>query len=182
MGIVSTFIGLLPSYEQIGVAAPILLVLLRLVQGLAVGAEWGGAVTMAVEHAPANCKALYGAAPMMGLPAGLLMSRLLLIVLGALTGPAFVEWGWRIAFLFSILLVVLSIWYRRRLTESPISEASVANEPKALPLMEVLRGYKAPLGFTMIIAAVPPVLAYLVWTWALSYGATSLDYDRNHLL
>src|SRR5690625_6404491 len=75
MGIVSTFIGLLPSYEQIGVAAPILLVLLRLVQGLAVGAEWGGAVTMAVEHAPANCKALYGAAPMMGLPAGLLLSR-----------------------------------------------------------------------------------------------------------
>ncbi|HIY85815.1 MAG TPA: MHS family MFS transporter [Candidatus Yaniella excrementavium] len=182
MGIVSTFIGLLPSYEQIGVAAPILLVVLRLVQGLAVGAEWGGAVTMAVEHAPANRKALYGAAPMMGLPAGLLLSSLVLIVLGALTGPAFIEWGWRIAFLFSVLLVVLSIWYRRRLTESPIFEASVANEPKALPLMEVLCGYKAPLGFTIIIAAVPPVLAYLVLTWALSYGTTSLGYDRNDLL
>src|SRR5699024_12083787 len=78
--------------------------------------------------------------------------------------------------------VVLSIWYRRRLTESPIFEASVANEPKALPLMEVLRGYKAPLGFTIIIAAVPPVLAYLVLTSALSYGTTSLGYDRNDLL
>src|SRR5690625_7610334 len=98
MGIVSTFIGLLPSYEQIGVAAPVLLVVLRLVQGLAVGAGWGGAVTMAVEHAPANRKALYGAGPMMGLTAGLLLSSPGVIVRGALTGPAAVEWGWRIVF------------------------------------------------------------------------------------
>src|SRR5690625_7670819 len=101
---------------------------------------------------------------MMGLPAGLLLSSLVLIVLGTLTGPAFVEWGWRIAFLFSILLVVQSIWYRRRLTESPISEASVANESKALPLVEVLRGYKEQLRLTLIIARVPPVHYYRVFT------------------
>ncbi len=182
MGVATTLIGLLPSYAQIGILAPILLTILRLVQGLGVGAEWGGAVTMAIEHAPENRKALYGAAPIIGLPAGLLLSNLVLIVLGVLTGPNFTVWGWRIAFLFSFVLVLIGIWARYGLSESPVFKEAVQDHPKALPFVTVLRHHGVPLLCTIFISGVPAILAYLVLTWALSYGTTSLGYDRNSLL
>lgn len=183
MGAASTLIGFLPTYESIGVLAPILLTVLRLAQGLGVGAEWGGAVTMAVEHAPANRKALYGVAPIIGAPAGLLLSNLMLIILGVLTGPNFTTWGWRIAFWFSIVLVAIGIWIRYSLTESPVFEREATLESKkTLPFLSVFRRYRLPLIFTIFISGIPAIPAYLVLTWALSYGTTTLKYDRNELL
>lgn len=116
----------MPNVGTIGVWAPILLCVLRVAQGLGVGAEWGGAVTMAIEHAPADRRALYGAAPTIGLPAGLGLANLVLIVLMATTGPAFHEWGWRIAFVASAVLVFVGVWARHRLGESPLFEESGA--------------------------------------------------------
>lgn len=182
MGVATTLIGLLPTYEQIGLLAPILLTVLRLAQGLGVGAEWGGAITMAIEHAPANRRALYGAAPMIGLPAGLLLSNLMLIVLSAATGPNFLTWGWRIAFLFSIILVGIGIWSRYSLSESPAFARAMDDHPKALPFLVVIRTSWLPLLCTMFISGIPGIPAFLVLTWSLSYGTTSLGYDRGALL
>lgn len=183
MGLATAIIGVLPTFEQVGLWAPVLLTLLRLAQGLGVGAEWGGAVTMAVEHAPPHRKALYGAAPMIGLPAGLMLSNLMLIVLGAVTGPNFTTWGWRIAFIFSLVLVAVGVWTRYRLNESPVFEKALTEEkPKSVPFLSVLRHYFVPLICTIFISGVPSILAYLVLTWALSFGTTDIGYTRDSLL
>ncbi|HRO30713.1 MFS transporter [Citricoccus sp.] len=182
MGGATVLIGLIPTYATIGIWAPILLTLLRLIQGLGVGAEWGGAVTMAIEHAPANKRSLYGAAPTIGLPAGLMLANLMLIILMAVTGPAFLEWGWRIAFVISFLLVVVGIWARRRLGESPLFEESVKNEPAKVPFLEVFRGFTPQLLLTVFVAGVPSILSYIVLTWALSYGTTQIGYSQSALL
>jgi predicted MFS family arabinose efflux permease len=182
MGVATTLVGLLPTYEQIGITAPILLTVLRLMQGLGVGAEWGGAVTMAIEHAPPKRKALYGAAPIIGLPAGLLLSNLMLITLGVLTGPNFTTWGWRIAFVFSFALVIIGLWVRHGVSESPEFQSDANRQPKTYPFLSVLRHYTVPLICTISIAGVPAIPSYLVLTWALSYGTTNLGYERNELL
>ncbi|MDR6199674.1 MFS family permease [Microbacterium sp. SORGH_AS428] len=182
MGGATVLIGLVPNFEAIGIAAPILLVVLRLAQGLGVGAEWGGAVTMAIEYAPPQRRALYGAAPMIGLPAGLMLANLMLIVLLALTGPAFQAWGWRIGFVISVVLVVVGLWTRRRLGESPLFESAVKNAPARVPFMEVFARFTPQLIVTIVIAGVPSILSYLVLTWALSYGTAQLGYGQSALL
>lgn len=182
MGAATVLIGCIPNFATIGVWAPILLVILRLAQGLAVGAEWGGAATMAIENAPANRKALYGAMPTIGLPAGLLLANLVLIVLQNLTGDSFLEWGWRIAFLFSIVLVGVGLWARRALEESPVFEQSVKEEPARAPLLQVLRHYSVPLLLTIFIAGIPSIGSYIALTWSLSWGSTDLGYSTSTLL
>ena len=182
MGVAATLIGLLPTYAQIGIAAPLILTVLRLMQGLGVGAEWGGAVTMAIEHAPAHRKALYGAAPILGLPAGLLLSNLVLILLGVITGPNFTVWGWRIAFVFSFILVIIGLWVRKGIAESPALQQQDESAVKRVPFVSVLRHYTIPLLCAIAISAVPAIPAYIVLTWALSYGTEVIGYDRNHLL
>ncbi|GAA3668891.1 MFS transporter [Microbacterium marinilacus] len=182
MGGATVLIGLVPNYETIGLAAPVLLVILRLAQGLGVGAEWGGAVTMAVEYAPPRRRALYGAAPMIGLPAGLMLANLMMIVLLAATGPAFVTWGWRIGFVVSVVLVVVGIWARRSLTESPLFETAVKDAPARVPFLEVFARFTPQLLLTIVIAGVPSILSYIVLTWALSYGTAELGYAQSALL
>ncbi|KTR82244.1 MFS transporter, partial [Leucobacter chromiiresistens] len=108
MGAATVLIGLLPTYGQIGVAAPILLILLRILQGVSAGGEWGGAVLMAVEHAPRDRRGLYGAMPQIGVPIGLLLASAMLAIMNIIfPGDAFLEWGWRIPFLFSIVLILV---------------------------------------------------------------------------
>lgn len=182
MGISTVLVGVIPNFEQIGIWAPILLTVMRLCQGLGVGAEWGGAVTMAVEHAPENKKSLYGSAPMAGLPAGLLLSNLALIVLLAITGPNFTTWGWRIAFLGSFLLILVGIWSRKNVAESPLFEESAKKAPVRVPLGALLKSHKLALVCTTFIAGIPGILAYLVLTWALNYGTTTVGYDQDTLL
>src|ERR687889_224304 len=119
MGLATTLIGLLPTYAAIGVAAPLLLVVLRFCQGLGVGGEWGGAVLMAVEHAPAEKRGFFGSWPQMGVPAGLILSNLIFLAVAALPEDQFMAWGWRIPFVLSIVLVAVGLFIRLRIMESP---------------------------------------------------------------
>ncbi len=124
MGASTTLIGLLPTYASIGIAAPILLVLLRVIQGISAGGEWGGAVLMAVEHAPDGKRGRFGAFPQIGVPLGLLLASAVLALMSGVISPgdAFIEWGWRVPFLLSIVLLFLGHWIRRTVDESPVFE------------------------------------------------------------
>lgn len=123
MGGSTTLIGILPTFESVGVWAPILLIALRIVQGLSAGGEWGSAVLMAVEHAPRGKRGLFGAGPQVGVPMGLLLSSGILVVLNAIApGDAFMVWGWRVGFLLSILLVLIGFFIRHGVEESPVFE------------------------------------------------------------
>src|ERR1700704_2990575 len=119
MGISTFLIGLLPTYAQVGALAPVLLVLLRIVQGFGVGGEWGGAVLMAVEHAPPGKRGFYGSWPQIGVPAGLLLSTAVFAQFARLPEQQFLSWGWRVPFLVSILLVGVGLLIRVRVMETP---------------------------------------------------------------
>lgn len=123
MGAATTLIGLLPTYETIGVWAPTMLILLRIVQGISAGGEWGSAVLLAVEHAPPSKRGLYGAGPQTGVPLGLLVSSAALALMNVIApGDAFMEWGWRVPFLFSAVLVLIGFYIRKGVDESPVFE------------------------------------------------------------
>ncbi|MEV4645883.1 MFS transporter [Saccharopolyspora sp. NPDC049357] len=136
MGGATTLIGLLPTYQQIGIAAPALLVLLRLVQGFAVGGEWGGAVLMAVEHAPDDRRGRYGAWPQTGVSAGLLLGTGAFSIVSMLPEQQLAAWGWRIPFLLSVVLAVVGLYIRFRISEP---ESFTEARPAKRPLVEVLR-------------------------------------------
>ncbi|MCU1424523.1 MAG: hypothetical protein JWM51_814, partial [Microbacteriaceae bacterium] len=140
MGAATFLIGLLPGYAQIGIWAPILLCLLRLVQGFAVGGEWGSAVVMSVEHAPKGKRGLFGSFPQIGVPAGLLLSSVVFgLVHANLDAAAFADWGWRIPFLLSAVLVIVGIVIRLVITESPLFVELKDNDALAArPSAEVL--------------------------------------------
>ncbi|MDR5700288.1 MFS transporter [Agromyces aerolatus] len=142
MGAATTLIGVLPTYAQIGVAAPVLLLLLRILQGLSTGGEWGGAVLMAVEHAPDGKRGRYGAFPQIGVPIGLLLaSGVLALMTGVISpGDAFVEWGWRIPFLLSFVLIVVGIVVRRAVDESPVfTEIAAKKSAAKTPILTLFR-------------------------------------------
>lgn len=150
MGGATTLIGLLPTYDTWGIWAPILLITLRIIQGISAGGEWGSAVLLAVEHAPNNKRGVYGAGPQVGVPMGLLMSSGVLSIMNTIApGDAFLEWGWRIPFLFSIVLVVIGYAVRMGVDESPvfreISERKDAEAPN--PIGILFKRY-LPLVFT----------------------------------
>jgi metabolite-proton symporter len=142
MGVATILIGLLPTYAQIGVWAPIALIVLRLVQGFAVGGEWGGAVLMAAEHGDAARRGFWASWPQAGVPAGSLLAAAVLAIMAAVQTEAdFLDWGWRVPFVLSALLVVVGWYIRNRVSESPMFEAEVeaADAPAKVPAMDVLR-------------------------------------------
>ena len=152
MGVSTALIGLLPTYGTIGVAAPVLLILLRVLQGLSAGGEWGGAALMAVEHAPVTKRGLYGAAPQIGVPIGLLLASGMMALMTVIApGDAFVAWGWRIPFLFSVVLIGVGYWIRRRVEESPVFvEIAERKEEARTPIVQLFREH----ALLVIIAAV----------------------------
>lgn len=142
MGAATTLIGVLPTFEQVGILAPILLMLLRVLQGLSTGGEWGGAVLMAVEHAPEGQRGRMGAFPQIGVPIGLLLaSGVLALMTGVISpGEAFLEWGWRIPFLLSVVLVVVGFVVRRAVEESPVfAEISERKEQTRVPVVQLFK-------------------------------------------
>jgi metabolite-proton symporter len=186
MGFATVAIGLLPNYDAIGVAAPILLVALRFIQGLGVGGEWGGAVLVATENAPAGKRGLYGAAPQLGVPAGVLIANLVYLPLTAfLSEDAFNSWGWRVPFLMSAVLVFVAMWIRLGLEES--AEFKAAKEAPAeveekMPILEVLtKHWKTVLlaGGTFIATN---GIAYAYMVYVLKYGETELGYSKTAML
>ena len=141
MGAATALIGVLPTAEAIGVAAPILLVLLRILQGLSAGGEWGGAVLMAVEHAPRTRRGIFGASPQIGVPLGLLLASGVMAIMTAVApGDQFLAWGWRIPFLLSVVLILVGYYVRRRVEESPVfTELAERKEKAQMPIVQLFR-------------------------------------------
>lgn len=184
MGAATTLIGLLPTYAQIGVAAPILLVVLRLVQGLGVGGEWGAAVLMTVEHAPARKRTFYGSIVQMGLPLGIILANIsFIIVLNTVSPGAFEAWGWRIPFIISALLVIVGFLIRLKVTESP-SFTNLRKQKKVerAPLAVMLRNHKRSLIAGSLASIAAPALGYLILVYMVSYGTAVLNLPQQTML
>ena len=141
MGAATTLVGVLPTYSAIGIAAPILLILLRILQGISAGGEWGGAVLMAVEHAPKRRRGIFGASPQIGVPLGLLLASGILALMAAVTtDEGFLAWGWRVPFLLSVVLILVGYYVRRKVEESPVfQEIAERKEESRMPIVQLFR-------------------------------------------
>ncbi|MGR3823208.1 MAG: MFS transporter [Salipiger marinus] len=172
MGISTVIIGLLPTYDQIGVVAPLLLALCRFGQGFGLGGEWGGAVLMATENAPEGKKNWYGMFPQLGAPAGLFLSSgLFWILLQFMPQEALLSWGWRIPFIASILLIVVGLWVRLSITETPDFQKAIDNEERvAVPVIELFRNHKVSIVLGTFVALATFVLFYICTAYLLSYN------------
>jgi MFS family permease len=182
MGLSTVLIGVLPGYAAIGTLAPLLLCLLRFGQGFGLGGEWGGAALLAVENAPRGWENRFGAAPQMGAPIGFLFSNGLFLLLGlSLSEADFLAWGWRIPFLASAVLVVLGLWIRLRIAETP-AFAHAESPPEAVPIAAVIRNHPGLLLAASAGAACCFAVFYLSTAFALSYATTTLGIDRQTFL
>lgn len=184
MGVSTVAIGLLPTYAQIGVAAPLLLALCRFGQGLGLGGEWGGAVLLATENAPEGKRAWYGMFPQLGAPIGFLMAGGSFLLLGELLSEAdFFAWGWRIPFVASAVLVIIGLYIRLKIHETPVFQATIDKQEQVkVPMFTVFKYHGKMLFFGTCIALATFVLFYLVTVFSLTWGTTALGYSREHFL
>jgi MFS family permease len=178
MGISTTLVGVLPTYETIGPLAPVLLLLLRFVQGVAVGGEWGGAVLMATEFAPSGKRARLSSWPQQGVTAGLALSTaLLLLVSMVIPRDAYLAWGWRLAFLFSAVLIVVGLVLRLRINESPVFEAS-KGKSKGLPIATVFRETRRTAILATLAYIAVSTTFYVPFIFLLSHATTTLKISQ----
>ena len=184
MGVATVLIGCLPGYNSIGVAAPILLVTLRLVQGLALGGEWGGAVLMVTEHAPKGRRGFYGSWPQIGFGGGLLISTVIIAILtGTLSESAFESWGWRVPFVLSALLVAVGLWVRLRIEETPAFARLQEEQSRAkLPAVEVVQKHPGEILRAIGMRFSENITFYMLIVFALSYGEDELGISQSTLL
>ncbi|MFF4569488.1 MFS transporter [Streptomyces sp. NPDC001410] len=183
MGGATFCVGLLPGYAQIGAAAPILLVLLRLIQGVAMGGEWGGAVLIATEFAPPGRKLLYGAFAQQGSPVGNLLATLAFLGIAQLPDAAFESWGWRVPFLASAVLVAVGLFIRLRLAETPEMAAVLARKRTSkLPVKDVLSTYPLLVVLGVLAGTAGVAITYVKTTFALSWATTDLGFDKSTFL
>jgi metabolite-proton symporter len=184
MGLSTVLIGLLPTYSQIGVLAPLLLALLRLGQGLGLGGEWGGAILLATENAPPGKHALYGMFPQLGAPIGFICSSgTFLWLTTRLTDTELLSWGWRVPFLASALLVFVGLYVRLRLAETPAFKRAMENHERVrVPMFAVFREHLGTLILGTFAATATFVVFYLMTVFALSWGTSKLGYARPQFL
>jgi metabolite-proton symporter len=184
MGLSTFVIGVLPGYATLGIAAPLLLALCRFGQGIGLGGEWGGAVLLAVENAPPNKRALYGMFPQLGAPIGFaLSSGTFLLLSHFLTDKQFFNFGWRLPFLASAVLVLLGLWVRLSITETPVfAELARRSQQVAVPIFTVFRNHTRALIGGTLASLSTFVLFYLMIVFALSWGTTALHYSRASFL
>lgn len=183
MGIPTILIGMLPTYAAIGYWAAVLLVILRFVQGMAMGGEWGGAVLMAVEHAPKGTKGFWGSLTQASTGAGLLLASFALALVSLLPEDALFSWGWRLPFLASILLLLVGWYIRIKVPESPEFERVKDSEKKsAVPALQVFKKHPKELLVIIISRAAENAWFYLASTFALAYTTTQLDIPRQDVL
>jgi MFS family permease len=183
MGSATFLIGLVPTFNQAGYVGPVLLIVLRFLQGLAVGGEWGGATLMVVEHAPEKSRYFYAAWPQTGAPVGSLLSTGILAVVSTLPDEQFFAWGWRVPFLFSIVLIAVGLFIRLRIVESPVF-ARIKNlgmESRA-PVIEVLRNYPIAIILAIGIGFIIFVQTYIINTFAPSYATAQIGIPRGVVL
>ena len=179
MGLATAFIGLLPTYYTIGIWAPILLVCMRLLQGFGLGGEWGGAVLMAVEHAPANRRGFYGSWPQLGAFVGLLLSTLVFRAVSKMPDAQFLTWGWRVPFLASFLLVIVGIWIRMTIAESPVFEKLKEQKQEAkMPIIEAITKHPKNIFIAMGARFAENGLFYVFTVFSLTYISTYLKVPR----
>ena len=176
MGVATVLIGLLPGYAAIGVAAPLLLVVLRFLQGFGLGGEWGGAVLMATEHAPQGKRGLYSSFPQMGPAVGFLLANGLFLALAAtLSDEQFAAWGWRVPFAASLVLVLVGLYVRVTIAETPVFRRAIETQTRAkVPFWDMLRAYPLVLILSSGGMVLAYVLFYTITTFALAYGSANL--------
>lgn len=183
MGIATFAMGLLPTYEAIGVAAPILLITLRLIQGLGIGGEWGGALLLATEYAPAEKRGFFGSIPQMGVTIGMMMGTLALWIMTLLPENSFMTWGWRVPFILSALLVIFGLWIRKGIDETPeFKKVKESGEIPKLPIVETLRYYWREVLITIGAKVVETAPFYIFGTFVVSYATTNLGFSRSSTL
>lgn len=184
MGISTVCIGLLPTYAQIGIVAPLLLALCRLGQGLGLGGEWSGAVLLATENAPEGKRAWYGMFPQLGAPIGFILATGSFLTLGHFMSEAeFMQWGWRIPFIASALLVIVGLWIRLKLHETPAFQKVLDKQKEVnIPFKEVITNHWGMLILGTIAAICTFVVFYLTTVFALQWGTTQLGYTREEFL
>ena len=183
MGVATFLVGLLPTYDMAGLWAPVLLVTLRIVQGLAVGGEWGGAVLMVAEHSEKNRRGFFVSWVQVGVPLGLLMANGVFQLATLLPGDVFLAWGWRIPFLLGIVLTGLGFFIRLRVLESPAFElARHASPAPRLPILEVLRMHRRNVLLSMGARLAENAFFYIFTVWILSFATQQLGMSRSTLL
>ncbi|MBM7796103.1 MFS transporter [Pseudoglutamicibacter cumminsii] len=187
MGGATTAIGLIPTYAAIGVAAPLLLLAMRILQGISAGGEWGGAVLMAVEHAGRDRRGLAGAVPQLGVPLGMLLASGMMALMTGVIAPteeAFNSWGWRVPFLLSFLLVFLGYWVRRSVDESPVfQEIAERKEQIHMPLVQLFKKYWYLVVLGALVFAGNNASGYMTTGgFITNYTTSSLGMDRTDVL
>jgi metabolite-proton symporter len=184
MGVSTVAIGVLPTYASIGVLAPLLLATCRFGQGLGLGGEWGGAVLLAIENAPPGRRAWYGMFPQLGAPLGFICSAGIFLLLSDwLTDAQFFNFGWRVPFLASAALVIVGLYVRLTITETPVFRGAVERRERVrLPMMVVFRTYPVRLVLGILVSLATFVLFYLMTVFALTWGTTALGFSRQQFL
>jgi metabolite-proton symporter len=184
MGLSTVAIGLLPTYATIGIAAPALLALCRFGQGLGLGGEWGGAVLLATENAPKGKESWYGMFPQLGAPIGFLCSTGIFVVLTeTLTDTEFLAWGWRIPFVASAVLVLVGLYVRLQITETPAFQRAIEREERVrVPIVAVVRDHTGTLVLATLAAVTTFVVFYLMTVFTLSWGTAELGFARQEFL
>ncbi|MBM7599677.1 metabolite-proton symporter [Virgibacillus halotolerans] len=183
MGVSTALIGVLPTYNSIGIWAPIFLVSLRLIQGIAVGGEWGGAVLLSVEYADENKRGFAGSIPMMGAAIGMVLATATMAIATLLPDTSFLSWGWRVPFVASLVLVVVGLWIRSGLAETPDFEKTKAEgNVSKLPISDVLKHHWKDVLLTAGVKGIETAPFYLFATFGISYATNTLDMPENPVL
>jgi MFS family permease len=183
MGVATTLMGLLPGYATIGVAAPLLLVLLRVLQGIGVGGEWGGSVLLSMEWGTQRRRGLMASWPQVGVPLGLLLSTGMVRLMGGLTGDGFITWGWRVPFLASAVLILIGLYVRLRVLESPaFAEVKREKAVVRLPVWQVLKDQPREVATSAFVRLSEQAPFYIFSNFVLTYGTEHLGLSRATLL
>lgn len=184
MGVATVLIGCIPTYDSIGVWAPILLVVCRVLQGIGLGGEWGGAVLLATEYAPEGKRGLYSSFPQLGPAVGFILANGLYLLLGEMmTAQDFDTWGWRLPFLFSAVLIGIGLFIRMRIAETPVfRQAMEKSEPEKIPFVQLLKKQGMVLALATMSFILAHTIFYTTTTFVLSYGTKTLGLAKNSLL
>lgn len=183
MGGATVMIGLLPTYDRIGIWAPILLILMRIIQGMGIGGEWGGALLLAYEYAPEKRKGFFGSIPQAGVTIGMLMATFIVSLMTLFSEEQFLSWGWRIPFLMSAVLVLLGLWIRKDIDETPeFKKVKQSGQVAKAPLRDTLTHHWREVLIAAGLKVVETAPFYIFSTFVVSYATTTLTYQKSQVL
>ena len=183
MGGATVMIGLLPTYEMIGLWAPVLLILMRIIQGMGIGGEWGGALLLAYEYAPEKRKGFFGSIPQAGVTIGMLMATFIVSLMTLFSEADFLSWGWRIPFLLSSVLVLLGLWIRKDIDETPdFQKVKASGQVAKAPLRDTLKHHWREVLIAAGLKVVETAPFYIFSTFVVSYATTTLTYQKSQAL